>query len=387
MSKNQFAAALSTRTNLQQAIVEASDRVRATLGSAADVAVVFIGSQYESQLDDVGPQLSKLLNVECVLGCTAEGVIAEGREIEDGTGVAVWAAKLPDAHITSFHLEFQRTPEGSAFVGWPDELVEEWQASDTLLLLADPYTFPADYLLERLNEDHPGCPVLGGMASGASRPGDNRLFVGQQMYSDGAVGWRVRDLSIQPVVSQGCRPIGDRLVVTAAERNVIKQLGGRPALEQLRRIFVELPTHEQAALQRGLHVGRVVSEYQDEFQMGDFLIRNVLGLDHESGSIAIGDFVRPGQTVQFHIRDEAAADGELRQLLVGQVESQPKAGLIFSCNGRGTRLFSQADHDAEAVKATLGDIPLVGFFAQGEIGPVGSANFLHGFTASLALFS
>jgi small ligand-binding sensory domain FIST len=257
-----------------------------------------------------------------------------------------------------------------------------------MLLLADPFSFPADYLLQQLQDEHPRTPVIGGMASGGSTPGTNRLFLGNQAFPAGAVGWMIRgDVQVTSLVSQGCRPIGEKFVVTACERNLIYQLGGKPALQQLQAIFQQLPNHEQQLLQQGLHIGRVVSEYQDEYQMGDFLVRNVLGVDHETGVIAVGDYVRPGQTVQFHLREERAATAELDQMLSQHVHGRtPQAALLFTCNGRGTHLFSRPDHDAALVASRMGDIPLAGFFAQGEIGPVGGVSFLHGFTASLAFF-
>jgi small ligand-binding sensory domain FIST len=194
---------------------------------------------------------------------------------------------------------------------------------------------------------------------------------------------------LQTVVSQGCRPIGHAFVVTKAERNVIYELGGKPALAQLREIFDTLPTREQRLVQRALHVGRVVSEYQERFEQGDFLVRNVVGIDANTGAIAIGDYIRPGQTVQFHVRDQEAADAELTQLLAdarSRGGANPAGALLFTCNGRGTRMFSKAHHDAEAVERAFGSLPLAGFFAQGELGPIGKHNFTHGFTASIGLF-
>jgi small ligand-binding sensory domain FIST len=193
---------------------------------------------------------------------------------------------------------------------------------------------------------------------------------------------------MRTVVSQGCRPIGKPMVVTKAERNVIYELGGRPALIQLKELFDTLPTREQRQVQQALHVGRVMSEYKDHFEQGDFLVRNVVGIDPAAGAVAITDYLRPGQTVQFHVRDEQAADGELREMLAQARHDLPHAagGLLFTCNGRGSRLFSDQSHDAQCIAAALGPIPLAGFFAQGEIGPIGRQNFTHGFTASVALF-
>jgi small ligand-binding sensory domain FIST len=287
------------------------------------------------------------------------------------------------------HLQFERTPEGGALNGWPDQTAGDWPAGAFLILLGEPFTFPTDFLLERMNEDRPGVPVIGGMASAAHEPGGNRLIFGPRTVSEGAVAALVSGaVRLRTVVSQGCRPIGKPLVVTKAERNVIHELGGRPALVQLREIFDVLPTREQRLVQRALHVGRVVSEYQDRFEQGDFLVRNVVGIDSSTGAVAIGDYIRPGQTVQFHVRDQEAADAELQQLLASASRQTPAAlgGLLFTCNGRGTRMFSQPHHDAEAISRACGQLPLAGFFAAGEIGPIGRQNFVHGFTASVALF-
>jgi len=244
--------------------------------------------------------------------------------------------------------------------------------------------------VRRMNEDRPGVPVLGGMASGGSAPGENCLILGERRFQSGAVAALIHgEVRISSVVSQGCRPIGQPFVVTRAEANVIHELGGVPPLVQLKEMFKTLSEREQQLVRHGLHFGRVLNEYQDQFHRGDFLVRNVIGADPQSGAIAIGDYVRPGQTVQFHVRDEETADEDLRHLLQGarnSVASQSRGALLFTCNGRGTRLFGSADHDARCVREALGEIPLAGFFAQGEIGPVAGKNFLHGFTASVAIF-
>jgi small ligand-binding sensory domain FIST len=246
--------------------------------------------------------------------------------------------------------------------------------------------------LERLNDDRPGVPVMGGMASGAHQPGEHRLFLGRQELIQGAVAAVIRGgVSVRWVVSQGCRPIGRPYVITKAERNIIHQLGGQPPLALLQEIYETLSPAEKRSMEQGVHVGRVTDEYKRAFARGDFLVRNVIGVDRDSGAIAIGDFVRPGQTVQFHLRDAASADEDLRELLMAardksSGQSRPEAALLFTCNGRGTRLFDQPHHDAATIKATLGDLPTAGFFAAGELGPIGQKNFLHGFTASIALF-
>jgi small ligand-binding sensory domain FIST len=258
-------------------------------------------------------------------------------------------------------------------------------------LLGDPFTFPADRFLKQVNQEAPGFRMVGGMASAGHEPGSNRLVLNGEVFEDGAVGLVVDGpLIVRTIVSQGCRPIGRPLIVTKVDRNIIRELGRRPALEVLREIFEGLSEDEQAQVQDGLHLGRVINEYQERFERGDFLVRNVLGADEEGG-IAINDFVRVGQTVQFHVRDAETADEDLRGLLDAErgqrPEARPRGALLFSCNGRGSRLFAGPNHDVGLIHAVLDkNLPVAGFFAMGEIGPVGGQNFLHGFTASIVLF-
>jgi small ligand-binding sensory domain FIST len=384
------ASALSTNAHWQEALREAASKAREALPGNADLALLFLSPHHAEHADRIAESACNQLGAGILLGCTGEAIAGTSREIEEEPAVAIWLARWPGARITPMHLQFQRTPEGGALEGWPDDLAGDWPAQSFLIVLGEPYSFPADFLLERMNEDRPQVPVIGGMASGAAQPGDNRLLLGPQSLAEGAVGVHVSGpVRLQTVVSQGCRPIGRPLVVTQAERNVIYELGGKAALAQLRAIFDTLPTREKRLVQTALHVGRVVSEYKDRFEQGDFLVRNVVGIDAASGAIAIGDYLRPGQTVQFHIRDEEAADAELKQLLAQAQEQSttpPAGALLFTCNGRGTRMFSRPNHDAEAIARAFGPIPLAGFFAQGEIGPIGPSNFIHGFTASIGLF-
>lgn len=383
------ASALSTKPDTAAALREACSEAREALGGSPDLAFLFFSPHHVKSADRLAAEACELLGTENLLGCSGESIVGTGREVEEAPAMSVWLARWPGARILPMHLEFERTAEGGALEGWPDEAIGEWPADTFLLVLGEPFSFPADFLLERMNEDRPGVPVVGGMASGAPEPGENRLLFGRETLVEGAVCALVSGgVRLRTVVSQGCRPIGKHFVVTKAERNVIYELGGKPALLQLREIFSSLPTREQLLVQKSLHVGRVVSEYQDRFEQGDFLVRNVVGIDPNSGAVAIGDYIRPGQTVQFHVRDEEAADGELRQLLSAASQKvQLAAGaLLFSCNGRGTRMFSHPHHDAAAIHRACGNIPLAGFFAQGEIGPIGRQNYIHGFTASIALF-
>jgi len=392
----QSGAAISTEQNTEAAIAQAcADASKSLAGADVDLAVVFASSHHAERFAMIGETIRRETGAGVLLGCTGESIAGTTeefapREIEMEPAIALLLLQLPDVKLTPMPLRFERTAEGGVISGWPEDFADGWPAGASLMLLADPFSFPADALLERINEDHPGAVVFGGMASGAAAPGGNRLLLNDDVLEEGAAALLLDGpVRVRNVVSQGCRPIGKHFIVTKAERNIIHQLGGAPAMQRLKEVFETLPARDQQLVQQGLHVGRVMNEYQDHFEQGDFLVKNVVGVEEETGGIAIADYVRVGQTVQFHVRDEESADAELAQLLsrVAKESSSPPAGaLLFTCNGRGTRMFSTPNHDAAKVQEVLGNVPLAGFFAQGEIGPVGGKNYIHGFTASLALF-
>ncbi|MGH2784372.1 MAG: FIST signal transduction protein [Actinomycetota bacterium] len=365
------------RTAARNACAEASGALG---GSSCDLAFLFVSPHHVEALETVVAAVQAELKPGVLAGCTGMWVVGRAREIEDEPAVSVWAAHLPDTTVTPFALEYAETPDGITFLGWPDEV----PAGATALALADPFTFPAAEWLERLADTHPGLEVVGGLASGGRSPGHHRLVADLEIRNGGCVGALISGrVKVRSLVSQGCKPVGQPYAVTGAERNVLLSLGGQPPLNRIRETFAAADASERDAMQLGLHVGRVVDEYKTEFRRGDFLVRNVLGADERSGAVAVGDTVGIGETVQFHVRDAASADEDLRTM-VGAVD-RPAGALLFTCNGRGTRLFGVADHDAAVVAGAFGPA-LAGFFCNGELGPVGGRNFLHGFTASLALF-
>jgi small ligand-binding sensory domain FIST len=372
------ADALSTVRNTDAAIEEVASKLANGLaGTPGDLALVFATMHHAEALGRISETLRSRGLGRVVLGCTCESVVAEGREIEGSAALAGWSASLPGTEISPF------TVEGDE--GWPQAAGDA--PTTSVILLADPFRFATDAWLRRVADERPGVRVFGGMASGGSAPMQNRLVLDDEVRLDGAVGVALRgDLSVRSVVSQGCRPIGRTLIVTKAERNLIQELGRRPALEVLQEIFDGLSSEDQDLARSGLHIGRVINEYRESFGRGDFLVRNVMGAD-QSGGIAVSDLVRVGQTVQFHVRDAGTADEDLRQLVDRAKEDGPVAGaLLFTCNGRGSRLFAAPNHDVGLIRERLGPIPTAGFFAMGEIGPVGDQNFVHGFTASAVLF-
>jgi small ligand-binding sensory domain FIST len=259
-----------------------------------------------------------------------------------------------------------------------------------VILLSDPYTFPTDAVLSALAHDAPGVPVLGGMASARTGTGDAALFFSDEVRERGAVGAVLSGVEVLPCVSQGAAPLGPELTITRAESNVIHELAGRPALETVKRTIAALGVRERALVADGLLIGIVVGPAKPDYEPGDFLVRGVLGADPDTGAMAVGAAVTEGQVVRLHARDAQSADDDLRRELRVRVEalagSAPAGALVFSCNGRGRAMFGTDDHDAAMIERELGGAPSAGFFAAGEIGPVGGRSFLHGFTATVAVF-
>lgn len=371
------AAAAGTGPDALAATTAALEEVAATMaGASVGLAVVFVGSGYVEAADEVRRRVAERLAPAVLVGVTAQGVLAGATEIEAGDSVSIWAASLPAGSVTPLRLP----PAEAGSMDWPP-LPDDATA---LVVLADPFTFPADTFLAWVDRRHPGLPVIGGLASGAVQPGGNRLFLDGEVHRDGAVALAFGgDVRLTTLVSQGCRPVGPAWVVTDAEANVIRTLAGQPALQRLNEVYADADPVDQVRMQTGLHIGLVIDEYADEHDVGGFLIRGVMGADRDTGAVAIGDRPEVGQTVRFQVRDADSADEDLRRLLHDSVEPAPAAALLFTCNGRGSRLFGTSHHDAELVHDTLDGVPLAGFFAAGELGPVGGRNHLHGFTASL----
>jgi small ligand-binding sensory domain FIST len=380
-----FGAAISTAPDHAQALDEVIPAALEQLGGTPDLVVCFFSMEHADAAGGIALSLSERTGTANILGCTAQGVIGDGRELEGEPGLAVWLARLPGVEVRPFGLHVLPLEDGVGIGGWP-ALPEDDRAS--VLLLADPYTFPADSFLERLNQEQPGLPVVGGMVSGALEPGRHRLLSGTDVLDGGAAGVAlVGPVDIRAVVSQGCRPVGSPFAVTRGEGNIVHELGGRPAVDRLRQMLAGLDKHEQELLRGGgLQVGQVIDEHKASFDRGDFLVRGLLGADPETGSIAVADSVEIGQTLQFHVRDAASADEDLELLLVPVSRWRPRGVLLFSCNGRGRGFFGEPDHDAARVAAATAEAPMAGFFAQGELGPIGGRNFLHTFTASMAVF-
>lgn len=354
-----------------------------------DLVCAFVSGSDPDLVAGAGERVAAVTAAKAMIGCSAGGVIGAGRGVEQRTAVSVWAAHLPGAVVRSFHLEVMRADEGMAVVGMP----EVGGGDDVAVLLADPYSFPVDGFVSRANDALAGLSIVGGVAHGAGGPGTTRLWVDGRSHDRGAVGVLLGGDVARSLVSQGCRPVGPSMTVTAAVGNVIGGLAGVPALQKVEEILAGLLPLEQALASSGLQLGIALDEYAEEHDRGDFLIRPLLGLDPDSSGLVVGDLVEVGATVRLQVRDAEGADADLRAVLGGYRGAHPPVAgaLLFSCNGRGRHLFGSslggADHDVTVVRRELRtDGGVAGFFAAGELGPVGGRNHLHRFTASVLAF-
>ena len=386
---NKFSNALITNANWSDEVVKSCQAIIEDIVVSPDIAIVFVSPHFAEEFQDIADAIQETLQPRNMIGCVGDSIVSGGREIEGDPAITIWAAALPDTKIETARLLLERVPD-RGFISGTEELpfdqITEREES-ALIVLGEPFSFPADLLLSQLAADYPELRVIGGMASGFQQPGKNLVLVNGTVYCEGAAGLLIDGgVKVHSVVSQGCRPIGDRTIVTKVEQNLILELGGKPAMQVLEEMFIRLPTSDHDLMSKGFFLGRVISEYQDDYEMGDFLIRNVMSMDNERRAVVVNDYFQVGQTVQFQVRDEETASNELRQLLKKTDSTEIRGGLVFTCNGRGTKLFAEPDHDAGVIRETVGEIPLAGFFAQGEIGPVGRENHMHGYTASVLLF-
>lgn len=377
---------LSTAPDPLEAGTEASARAAEALGGEiADLALVFGSGAHLAAPEALLEGVHDALAPAVVIGCGAGGVLGEGRELEDGTAVSVWAGAFGGGAVRPFHASVSDAEDPPEITGLP-----ELGSARAVILLADAYSFPAEALLDGLALDLPGTPVLGGLASARTNDGSAALLLGEDVLEDGAVGVVLDEIELLPCVSQGAAPLGPEITITAAEGNVIDELAGRPAVETLQRVVGGLTRREQGLIAGGVLLGIVIDSGKTEYEQGDFLVRGIAGADPASGRVAVAANVREGQVIRLHARDAQSADDDLRRQLRLRMDalagSAPAGSIVFSCNGRGTGMFGVPDHDAVAVSEELRGTPAAGFFAAGEIGPVGGRSFLHGFTATIAVF-
>jgi len=371
------------------AVEESSAAIRAQLGDGpVDLVIAFFTRNLASPPEAIPDTLRRALSPGCRLGVSGGAVVTRDREIEQGPALALLAARLPGVEVKPFLLEPASWGEG---IDDPLEFARHTrglEGAEVVILLGDPFTLDIERTLRAFNRHVPGVRAVGGMGSAGVRPNSNLLMLNDWTSHEGGVAVALRgDLRVDVVVSQGCRPIGPPLAVTRADQNIILELDGQPALERTEQVLRALPESEHAHLKHGLYMGRL-ARGAGEPGRGDYLIRNLLGADRDRGAIAVGDRVVEKELVRLHVRDAAIALEDLEMLLSPQAfDSKAHAALMFSCNGRGKAFFGEPHRDVATLQDALGgSIPVAGFFAAGEIGPIGDQNHLHGQTASIAIF-
>lgn len=374
LTHRSFAAAMSASPDPGAAAGEVIGAVLEQLGgSTPDLAVLFVSGAHVASIGDIVAAVQAMVEPQALAAVTAVGVLGGAMEVENGPGISLWAGVTGPVRTVRMEA-FDR----STILGVPDDLV----AGSTLLLLADPFSFPVETFFDELID---GVQVVGGLASAGSEPGGNRLWLQGTEYRDGAIGVVFPPGIATAIVSQGCRPVGQPWVVTRAEQNLIHELAGRPAIERLQELIESFSSVDRLAAARGLHVGIVANDQSEQFTQGDFLIRGVLGIEQSTQAVAVGDRVDVGQVVQFQVRDPDSASVDLEAMLARH-GSTVDGALVFTCNGRGTHLFPEPHHDA-AMVAEAAEGGVAGMFCAGEVGPIGRRNALHGFTATVLAFS
>jgi len=389
----QWANALSTRPSLEAAVADVVQRAVSSLTAPADLGLVFISSAFMSEYSRLLPLLAEKLSVRVLIGCSGGGVIGttdEGQtqELEASPALSLTLAHLPGVNIQPFHIVAEELPDlDGPPNAWVDLVGVPSSETPQFILLSGSFSSGINDLLQGLDFAYPGSVTVGGQASGGGMNGRIALFCNDRLYPEGTVGLALTgNIVLETIVAQGCRPIGKPLQVTKADRNIIIELDEQVPLVVLRDLIGSLSDTDRMLAQNSLFVGVAMDEFKLALQQGDFLIRGILGVDPSAGAIAIGDRVRPGQRLQFQLRD-AEASAEDLELLLQQYQDQrasepsPVAALMFSCLGRGEGLYGKPNFDSQLFSRYLNDIPIGGFFCGGEIGPVAGSTFLHGYTS------
>lgn len=387
-------SSLSRQNDLDAALDECAAAIGASLGdpAAADFAAVFASPRFTRQASALAAGAAARFPNAALIGCSAAGVIGSGREEEDQAALSVTAGVLPDVTISTFHVRAEDLPSPDAPPdAWSAVVGAPLDADPHFVVLAEPFSMDGEALLAGLDYAYPRAVKIGGLASGGNQLAPHALFRNGETRREGAVGAALSgNIVIDSVVAQGCRPIGSPMRVTGAEGNMLYTLDGESSLDRLRRVYDSLPPRDQELIRRNLFMGVAMDPLAERAGGGEFLIRNVMGIDPRAGAVAVAASLREGQLVQFHVRDAETSADDLRGSLADYASAAGERGaagaLLFSCTGRGRHLYGRPDHDTDLFRDALGPLPLGGFFCNGEIGPVAGTTYLHGYTSSFALF-
>ena len=394
-----WVTAISRKASFESAVRECAEEAREGLGpGTVSLAFVFVTPHFAAYYPRVPGLVARHLKPEVLVGCSGGGVIGGGEEAEHAPAVTLVAANLPDTEVKAFRIG-DTLPD----LDGPPDAWTRLVGSDSgapggepqLVLISDPFSVPVEALLAGLDYAFPASPKVGGLASGGTSPGMNALFLDDEVFTDGAIGLSLEgNVAIDTVVAQGCRPIGDMMQVTGCKGNLLYELDGQPAIEAIQELFSTLDGRDRNLAQTALFVGVLMDEFNEKPRVGEFLIRNLIGVDPKRGAVAIGENLQEGMRLRFHLRDAETSAEDLRTMLTGYNEAPPggpnassvAGALLFSCLGRGEGLYQQPNFDTGVFHEHFGNVPIGGFFCNGEIGPVGKTTFLHGYTSSFGLF-
>jgi small ligand-binding sensory domain FIST len=388
-----WASCVSTQETIEACVEEAVASVTQQLaGRDADLTIIFVSPHFRTQYRAIPQLLRDRMPVGLLLGCSGGGIIGGGKEIEQKPAFSLTAAHLPGVELQTIQTDTMDLPDpDTAPSVWHEWLGVDVQKNPNFIVLADPFSFRAEEFLAGMDFAYARSAKVGGLASGAQAQGGNALYLDDKIYNDGLVGVALSgNIQLDTIVAQGCRPIGQPMSITKCEQFQLLEVDGQPPLEKLEEMVETLNEYDRGLLRTSLFLGIEMDPLKDDPGQGDFLIRNLMGVDQETGSLAIGAPLRQGQLVQFHLRDKVMSAEDLKVMLSRYQNRdgwrEAKGALLFSCLGRGEYLYGQSNHDSDMFKTKMGDIPLGGFFCNGEIGPVGQTTFLHGYTSSFGIF-
>jgi small ligand-binding sensory domain FIST len=382
----------SDADGLQAAFAAAAAPLTSRLdGVRPDLVLAFVSSEHRARYAQLPELVAHSFPGALLLGCSAESVIGGGREIEDRPGLSLTAAVLPGVTLRAFHLDPDLPRPLTTPASWARVVGVGPEEAPAFVLLGDPFSVDAEGLVSGLDLAFPQARKVGGLASGGREPGQNALFLGSSLHRTGAIGVALSgDVVLDTIVAQGCRPIGNPMFVTRCRDGVLLEVDGRPPLDVLQHLFDVSGSEERELMRSALFLGIEMKSGQSEYRQGDFLIRNLIGMDDSTGGLAVAAPLQDTQVVQFHVRDAATSAADLEERLTryrteAATDARPRGALLFSCLGRGVQLYGEPDHDSDALRRHLGDLAVGGFFCSGEIGPVQGRTFLHGYTSAFGI--
>jgi small ligand-binding sensory domain FIST len=388
-----WASHLSTQNNIEACVDESVEAILSQMdGKSVDLTIIFVSPQFKDKYEEIPKLIRDRISSRHFLGCSGGGIIGGGKEAEQQAAFSITCANLPDVEIQEIHTDTMKLPDqDTAPSVWREWLGVDVEKNPSFIFLADPFSFQGEEFLAGVDFAYPNSSKVGGLASGAQAQGGNALYLNDKIHNNGLIGLALSgNIGMDTIVAQGCRPIGEPVKVSKCDGTLLTGMDGQPPLELLQSVYEGLDENDKSLVQTSLFLGIEMDPLKDNPQQGDFLIRNIMGVEREIGGIHVGTLLREGQLVQFHLRDKAMSAEDLKLMLTRYKANKnfknTSGALLFSCLGRGQYLYGKPNHDADMFRDHIGDIPLGGFFCNGEIGPVGKTTFLHGYTSSFGIF-